>query len=118
MSEKSLHKGIVKFIRANFPNLLIDAGLGELQSTPQRRIDAWEKGYTAGKPDLLIFNHYGPWKGLAIEFKNPKGTGVLSEQQKTYLEKLKRIGWKTLVIKDYHDGRREIINYVTNRWNE
>ena len=74
----NLHKGIVKFIRANYPDLLIDAGLGELQNTSDRRIEAWEKGYTAGKPDLLIFNHSGQWKGFAIEFKNPRGYGVLS----------------------------------------
>ena len=115
MSETSLHKGIVKFIRSHFPNFLIDAGLGELQDTSRKRTDAWEKGYTKGKPDLLIFNHRGPWKGLAIEFKSPRGSGVLSEEQKIYLEKLKRMGWKTAVIKDYNNGRNEIISYVRER---
>ena len=113
-NETNLHKGIVKYIRANYPNLLIDAGLGELQTNSEKRIDAWEKGYTEGKPDLLIFNHSGPWKGLAIEFKNPRGYGVLSEKQKIYLEELRKIGWKTFVTNDYYECRREIIYYLRN----
>ena len=90
MIESRLHKKIVEYIRENYPNVLIDAGLGELQDSSYKRIQAWEKGYTAGKPDLLIFNHSGPWKGFAIEFKSPRGLGILSEKQKIYLEKIRK----------------------------
>ena len=110
-NETELHKEVVKYIRANFPDLLIDAGLGELQNTSEKRIDAWEKGYTAGKPDLLIFNHSGPWKGFAIEFKNPRYLRMVSEKQKIYLEKLRKIGWKTLITNDYLECLNEIENY-------
>ena len=37
-SETDLHKEVVKFIRANYPELLIDAGLGELQDSSEKRI--------------------------------------------------------------------------------
>ena len=114
MSESNLHQSIVKYIRDRHPQLLIDGGLGELQTDRRERIDAFEKGYTARKSDLLIFNHYGEWKGFAIEFKNTKGGGVLSEKQKSYLNQLKRIGWKTLVTNNYYQCRREIYNYVRN----
>ena len=114
MSESKLHKEIVKYIRANYPNVLIDAGLGELQTSSEKRTDAWEKGYTAGKPDLLILNHSGPWKGFAIEFKIPWGNGKLSEKQKIYLEKLEKIGWKTLVTHNYYKCLNSIIGYCKN----
>ena len=83
MIESRLHKKIVEYIRENYPNVLIDAGLGELQDSSYKRIQA-------GKPDLLIFNHSGPWKGFAIEFKSPRGLGILSEKQKIYLEKIRK----------------------------
>ena len=114
MSENDLHKRVVRYIRKNYPNVLIDAGLGELQITSDDRIDAWEKGYTAGKPDLLIFNHSGPWKGFAIEFKNPWGYGELSEKQEMYLQKLRNIGWKTLVSCSYLPTINAITVYCKN----
>ena len=110
-NETELHKEVVKYIRANFPEFIIDAGLGELQNTSEKTIEAWEKGYTAGKPDLLIFNHASHWKGFAIEFKNPRGYGKLAEKQKIYLEKLEKIGWKTLVTRSYSECLKEIHDY-------
>ena len=113
-NESDFHKEVVKYIRANYPDILIDAGLGEMQTSSEKRIEAWEKGYTAGKPDLMIFNHSGPWKGFAIEFKNPRGYGELSEKQKIYLEKLKKIGWKILVTNSWYKCINEIISYCKN----
>ena len=39
-NESDLHKEVVKFIRANYPDMLIDAGLGEMQTTSSKRIEA------------------------------------------------------------------------------
>ena len=113
-SETDLHIKVVKFIRANYPNILIDAGLGELQDSSEKRIEAWKKGYTAGKPDLLIFNHSGPWSGFAIEFKNPVGYGFCNEKQLNYMEKLASIGWKIMLTKSYSKCVKEIKFYCEN----
>ena len=113
-NENDLHKEVVSYIRAVYPELLIDGGLGELQDTSDKRLEAWEKGYTAGKPDLLIFNHSGPWKGFAIEFKNPRGYGVLTKKQYNYLKKLESIGWKTLYTRSYSACVKEIMSYCEN----
>ena len=111
IDETDLHIEVVKFIQTNYPDLLIDGGLGEFQDTLEKRIEAWEKEYTKGKPDLLIFNHSGHWKGFAIEFKRPRKGGVLTKSQFIYLEKLETIGWKTLVSQRYSKCVREIISY-------
>ena len=119
VNEFQLHTEVVKYIRVKHPNLLIDAGLGELQSEAHLRINAMKKGYTAGKPDLLIFNISPPWNGFAIEFKTPKGCGVLSMDQKIYLEKLRENNWKVLVSNDYTECIEKIFLFSKNvtPWN-
>ena len=77
MDEYQLHTKVVAYIRAYHKSALIAAGLGELQDTQSRRLQAWRKGYTRGQPDIMILNCSGPYIGLAIEFKSPKGTGEL-----------------------------------------
>ena len=115
-NETDLHIKVVKFIRINYPDILIDAGLGELQDSLEKRIEAWKKGYTAGKPDLLIFNNSGPWTGFAIEFKNPGGYGCFSsENQNNYMKKLADIGWKILLTKSYSECVKEIEFYCENQ---
>ena len=65
-NEYDLHTEVVKYIRKNHSNMLIDAGLGELQKTKKLRLTSWKKGYTGGKPDLLIFNISKDYNGFAI----------------------------------------------------
>ena len=97
MDETDLHYKVVQFIRRFFEEAIVIAGLGELQDTSDKRIDAWNKGYTKGQPDILILNRARKHTGLAIELKTPAGTGVLSESQRVLLEKLRRNRYKTLV---------------------
>ena len=70
-NETSLHEQVVRFIRNNFPNAVIDGGLGELQHNDELRLEAYRKGYTRGKSDLIIQNHTCKYKGLVIEMKKP-----------------------------------------------
>ena len=48
LDEKDLHYKVVDFLHTYHPEALIVAGLGELQDTIEKRIDAWRKGYTKG----------------------------------------------------------------------
>ena len=53
--------------------------------TSRKRIVSHKKGYLRGSPDLIINNLHKHYTGFAIEFKNPKGIGVLSYDQSKML---------------------------------
>ena len=54
----------------------IHAGLGDMQDTSSKRIDAWRKGYIKGKVDFVLALKNKNCDGLAIELKNPNGQGT------------------------------------------
>lgn len=51
-------------------------GLGELQNTSNKIIEACKKGYMKGQPDIIINNHHQNYSGICIEFKTPQCNGV------------------------------------------
>ena len=71
---------VVSFLNKSYPNIFT-ATLGENLDTSIKRIVFYKKGYLRGSPDLIINNLHEYYTGSAIEFKNPKGTGVLSYDQ-------------------------------------
>ncbi len=101
MCETDLHYKVVNFIRRFFVEAIMVPGLGELQDTSDKRIDAWNKGYIAGQPDLILLNRTRKWSGLAIELKTPVCERKPSPQQQAYLQNLQDSGFKTLVSNDY-----------------
>ncbi|CAB3984677.1 toxin Bro [Paramuricea clavata] len=100
INETDLHHTVVSYIRDNYPEAVILPGLGEYQDTVLKRCDAWKKGYKGGQPDLIIENPMGKYKGFAIEFKSPKGTGIVSEKQVVWLHKLMEIGYMVMISDD------------------
>ena len=112
--EYDLHIKVVQFIRRFYPDALIIAGLGELQDTSHKRIQAWKKGYQKGQPDIIINNHHKYYNGFCIEFKTPKNNGVLSDTQKELLEQYKNNGYKTIVSNDYDLVIKEVSEYMCN----
>ena len=113
-NERTLHYRVVQYLRKYYPDIIIHCPLGELQDTTPKRIDAKKKGFDAGGPDIIIAVPNKQFNSLAIELKNPKGTGILSDNQKKYLNKLKLFNYKTLVSHDYDEVIREIIEYMTS----
>ena len=109
--EYDLHCKVIDYIRRFYPQLLIIAGLGELQDTSAKRIKCWKKGYQKGQPDLIINNSHKRYNGFCIEFKTPKGNGVVSEAQKELLQRYEFNGFKTLVSEDYDVIIRALIDY-------
>jgi len=109
--ESDLHHLVVKSIRRFWPHSLLVAGLGELQDTPEKRMFAWRSGYGAGQPDVLILNHHKTHNGFAIELKNPKGSGKLTDKQFNSLERYRAAGFKTLVADEFVLIWHELINY-------
>lgn len=112
-NEYDLHCKVVKFIRKKYPEVILIVGLGELQDTSSKRVAAYNKGYKSGQPDLLILKPNDKYNGMAIEFKNPNGTGRLSSKQETFLLDLHaKCDFQLLVSNDYDEILMSILDYM------
>ena len=89
------------------------AGLGELQQTPSQQIEGKMKGYQKGCCDLMILNNHMDYQGMCIELKNPRGTGIVGEEQLKWLTDMHLNGHKVLLSNDYDEIRREIDEYFS-----
>ena len=114
-SETDLHVKVVSFLKKRYPHSLFSVTLGENQDTVYKRIDSFKKGYLRGSPDLIINNLHKHYSGFAIEFKSPKGNGILSPDQSMILRQYQSNGFKTLVSNDYDHIIEQIIEYFTER---
>ena len=110
-NETDIHVKEVSFIKKRYPHSLFTVTLGENQDTVHKRIDSFKKGYLRGSPDLIINNLHKHYTGFCIEFKNPKGNGVLSPDQSMMLRQHQNNGFKTLVSNDYDQIIEQIIEY-------
>jgi len=111
-TEADLHKLVVNHLRSKYPEVMFTASLGELQDTPEKRLNCYEMGYLRGTPDLFIFHRNRLYAGLAIEFKTPKGTGILSEDQEKCLKRLKDQKWDVLVSNDFSEIILRIYEHI------
>ena len=110
-NEMDLHVKVVSFLKKRYPHSLFTITLGENQDTVHKRIDSFKKGYLRGSPDLIINNLHKRYSGFAIEFKSPKGNGVLSPDQSMILLQYQNNGFKTLVSNDYDHIIEQVIEY-------
>ena len=110
-NETDLRVKVVSFIKKRYHNSLFTVTLGENQDTAFKRIDSFKKGYLRGSPDLVINNLHKHYTGFCIEFKSPKGNGILSPDQSMMLRQYQNNGFKTLVSNDYDQIIEQIIEY-------
>ena len=110
-NETDLHVKVVSFLKKRYPHSLFTVTLGENQDTAFKRIDSFKKGYLRGSPDLIINNLHKQYTGFCLEFKSPKGNGVLSPDQSMMLPQYQNNGFKTLVSNDYDQIIEQIIEY-------
>ena len=110
-SETDLHVKVISFLKKRYPQSLFTVALGENQDTVHKRIDSFKKGYLRGSPDLIINNPHKHYTGFCIEFKSPKGNGVLSPDQSMILQQYQNNGFKILVSNDYDQIIEQIIEY-------
>ena len=87
---------VVTFLRRQYPQALFTGGLAGERLSIGAAVRRKRMGYRAGTPDLLIFAAKKGSSGLAIEMKSPKG-GIVSKEQKTFLEALSERNWRTAV---------------------
>ena len=112
-NEYDLHCRVVKFLRKRYPNLILIVGLGELQDTSSKRISAYNKGYKGGQPDLILLHSNNEYNGMAIEFKNPNGTGRLSSKQELFLMDMQSTcDYQVLVSNDYEEILISILEFM------
>ncbi len=93
-SEMDLHHKFVSYIRNYYPDITVNASLGENQDTTENRITSYKAGYLRGIPDLNIMEVNAKYNGFFIEFKSPTLKGVLSPQQKANLERFTLRGYR------------------------
>ena len=110
-NETDLHVKVVSFLKKRYPHSLFTVTLGENQDTAFKRIDSFKKGYLRGSPDMIINNLHKRYTGFCVEFKSPKGNGVLSPDQSKMLRQYQNNGFKTLVSNDYDQIIEQIIEY-------
>ena len=110
-NETDLHTKVVSFLKKRYPYRIFTATLGENQDTSKKKIESHKKGYLRGSPDLIINNLHKHYTEFAIEFKNPKGIGVLSYGQSKMLRQYQNNGFKTLVSNDYDYIIKQLIEY-------
>ena len=110
-NEMDPHVEVVSFLKKRYPHSLFTVTLGENQDTVHKRIDSFQKGYLHGSPDLIINNLHKHYTGFCIEFKSPKGNGVLSPDQSMILLQYQNNVFKTLVSNDYDQIIEQIIEY-------
>ena len=77
-NETQLHVALVAFIRKKYPNIIIIPGLGKFKTTDELRLEAWQKGYMAGQPDIILMHPNKEHHALVIELKSPKHEEVNS----------------------------------------
>ena len=95
-NETDLHVKVVSFLKKRYPHSLFTVTLGENQDTAFKRINSFKKGYLRGSPDLIINNLHKCYSGFCIEFKSPKGNGVLSPDQSMILLQYQTMALKSL----------------------
>ena len=110
-NEMDLHVKVVSFLKKRYPHSLFTVTLGENQDIVHKRINSFKKGYLHGSPDLIINNLQKHYTGFCIEFKSPKGNGVLSPDQSMILLQYQNNGFKALVSNDYDHIIEQIIEY-------
>jgi len=112
-NEFDLHTKVVAFIRKRYPEVIIIPGLGEPQTTDDIRIKTWQKGYTAGQPDLILLKDTPDYSGLVIEMKTPKSEEAeATHKQKVFMARLRKAYFKTVVSNSHDDKLYEIITYM------
>ena len=112
-TERDLQIKTVNFIRQiqNEKELIFNASFGEDQTTSEIRLEKYRLGYTAGIPDLILFNPTKKYTGCIVEFKSPKG-GRLSENQEKVCEHFRKLKYKVIISNNYDHIIIKLNSYI------
>ena len=97
MTEYEIQTKLVRYIRLKYPDLLMAvspaAGFKVSRGVAMKMI---AMGYQKGTPDIIILEPRQGYHGLCLELKAEKG--ILSDEQKLYLQKLALKGYDVLTV--------------------
>lgn len=110
-------KQVFRWIRSNqirYPKLQLAYGtLNGVRLAPKLRKEMKEQGNRSGVPDIVLpaRNKNEKYSGLYIELKRAKG-GVVSKDQKRYIELLKEQMYWVAVCKGHLEAIEKIKSYL------
>ena len=116
LNEADIQMKTVDYLRTFYPDVLFHtSSTNEMLNTPEKRIDIKKMGFCSGMPDLIVYENSKHHNGLTIEFKSPKGTGIVSQSQTDVNNKLSNRGYLPIISDNYDQIIFEINNYLSNR---
>jgi len=113
-SEEWEHIAVVAYLRARYPEALytISPSGNKLSRTEAERFKAM--GYTAGTPDLMLFEPRKGFHGLFIEMKARSGARV-SEAQEAFITRLRERGYAVAVAFGADEAKKTIDAYMAKK---
>lgn len=113
-NEYQLHCELMKYARAAYAHVRISPGLGEMQDSAKKRLECYYKGYQKGQPDLIVHQRSGNFSGLVIELKTPTGKGVISNEQRQWLDDMAYAGYRVVVCNSLEESIRQLNTFMHN----
>lgn len=99
-----------------YPNVLWTASAGGMRTTWGVAKKMKAMGYSAGTPDIMIFESRNHYHALFIELKRPKvkgeSRGSISKEQSEWLSRLKSRGYKALVCYGSEEAMKTVDTYL------
>jgi VRR-NUC domain len=108
--EYELQKQIADYLRLK--HVLFCASAGGMRTSIPTAIKMKNSGYQKGFPDLFIYEPRGEFYGLALEVKRPDGKGVVSTEQKEWVEYLNSRNYRAYVIDNFYKAVEIIDTYL------
>ena len=81
--------------------------------TPKTAHNLHLQGVKAGVPDMCLPVPRGGYGALYVELKRRRG-GVVSEQQRAWIDALNRVGNKAVVCKGFDEAKKAIEDYLNS----
>ena len=110
-SEFDIQRRFTEYIDTTFPDLLWCASAGGARTSMREAVRLKQSGYKRGFPDVFIYEPRGPFHGLSIELKKPKG-GRVSTHQKEWKQRLSERGFKATIAKGYDEAVTILTDYL------
>ena len=108
--EQDIQMNLVQYIRLRYPDILFTiSGAGLIRN--KRTGGLMKKlGYSAGCPDIMIFEPRGDFKGLFIELKQEKGHPT--PEQRKWIEDLNKRGYLAQILYGFEQTKKFIDEYL------
>jgi|26BtaG_2_1085354.scaffolds.fasta_scaffold04862_3 hypothetical protein len=104
------HCAVIEYLRITHPGILLTIAPNGIKLTLNQGTKFKQMGYTAGTPDILIFEPRGEYHGLFIEMKRDKG-GTPSRHQLKWLSRANNRGYKAKICYGFYEAKAVIDRY-------